>query len=134
MPYQGFADGLYLLKQKGAKGVDHYGILDVGNRIGHPQADGRHPIVIHQTPPTIAMSWLQDTGAWTMAGRISDEADAIRRMRVALQKPGYDLFGHNCEHFARFVATGKRESTQLQAVGVVVGLAALTILAWRSEG
>lgn len=37
----------------------------------------------------------------------------------ALRRPSYDLFGNNCENFARYVATGKRESTQVQAVGIL---------------
>ncbi len=134
MPYQGYADGLCLLMQPGAKGVDHYGILDIGNRIGHPQVDGRHPIVIHQTPPTIVMNWLQETGSWSVRGRITDEPYAIGRLKAALKNPSYDVFGNNCEHFARFVATGKRESTQLQVIVVVAGLAALAFAAWHSEG
>ena len=126
MPYQQLEDGLYLLKKKSeGKGVDHYGILDVGNRIGNPGVDGRHPVVIHQTPPSIKFDWLQGTGAWAILGLITDETDAIARMNNAFQNPAYHLFGHNCEHFARYVATGRRESTQLQAVGVVAGLVAL---------
>ena len=128
MPYQQYPDGLYLLKQKPeAKGVDHYGILDVGNRMGHPQVDGRHPVVIHQTPPSIRLDWLQYTGTWSVLGRITDEDEAKARMNVAFENPNYDLFGHNCEHFARYVATGRHESTQLQAVGIVAGLTALVI-------
>jgi len=130
MPYQKYPDGLYLLKQKSAaKGVDHYGILDIGNRISHPQVDGRHPVVIHQTPPSIKIDWLQNSGVWEILGRITDEQDAITRMTSAFQSSNYNLFGHNCEHFARYVATGRHESTQLQAVGVVAGLAALVFYA-----
>ena len=43
----------------------------------------------------------------------------------------YDLFGNNCEHFARYVALGNRESTQVQGAVVLTGLAALTILSLR---
>jgi len=132
MPYQGYSDGLYLLRKKSEdKGVDHYGILDIGNRINHPHVDGRHPTVVHQTPPAIKIDWLQSTDIWSVLGRITDEADAIQRMFAASQNPAYDLFGHNCEHFARYVATGRRESTQLQAVGLVAGLTALVFLAGR---
>ena len=99
--------------------------MDVGNRLGLPQANGLHPVVVHQTPPSIKLDWLQDTGGWEVLGKITDEANAISRMKTSLGNPTYDLFGHNCEHFARYVATGKRESTQLQAVGVVAGLVAL---------
>ena len=132
MPYQDYPDGLYLLKQQSQrKPVDHYGVLDVGNRLGLPQVIGIHPVVVHQTPPTITLSWLQDTGIWTVLGRVENEASAMQRMRHALREPTYDLFGHNCEQFARYVATGKKESTQLQAAGFVVGLVALVYVAGR---
>lgn len=129
MPYQNLNDGLYLVRQKSAaKGVDHYGILDVGNRIKHPQVIPVQPVVIHQRPPHIQLDWLQNTGEWMILGVITDEADAITRMNEAVENPNYDLFGHNCEHFARFVATGKRESTQIQVAVVLVGLAALVFM------
>lgn len=112
MPYQGYSDGLYLVKQKSPnKGVDHYGILDIGNRVRHPNVYGDHPVVIQQVPPTLRVDWFQNTGAWEVLGRITYEAMAIQRMNTAFATPNYDLFGNNCEHFARFVATGKREST-----------------------
>ena len=132
MPYQKYQDGLYLLKQKSQdKGVDHYGIMDIGNRLYLPQANGLHPVVVHQTPPSVTLNWLQETGSWEVLGKITDEANAINRMKASLENPAYDLFGHNCEHFARYVATGKRESTQLQAVGIVAGLAALVYFGGR---
>lgn len=134
MPYQDYTDGLYLLKKESSKkGFEHYGILDVGNRLHHPDVDGCHPVVVHQTPPSICIEWLQDTGIWDVMGKITDEAAAIQRMLIAFSTPDYDLFGNNCEHFARFVATGNRESTQLQAAGIVTGLTALTIYAISSE-
>jgi len=132
MPYQGYDDGLYLMKQKSEdKGVDHYGILDIGNKIRHPKVDGVNPIVIHQTPPNIRIDWFQNTGAWELLGKITDEKMAIERMKHTVKDSGYNLFGHNCEHFARFVATGKKESEQLQAAVALAGLAVLTIAAMR---
>jgi len=126
MPYAGLEDGLYLVQQRSAsKGVDHFGILDIGNRIGHPDVDGRQPVVIHQTPPSLAMNWLQDTGEWKVLGRITDERDAIDRMNKAWETPNYNLFGNNCEHFARYVATGVRESKQVQSGVFIAGLALL---------
>lgn len=126
MPYGNLQDGLYLLRQSAQKpGIHHYGILDVGNRIGHPQVSGQQPVVIHQTPPTIRIDWLPNTGQWEIHQRITNEAEAVQRINQAFSMPSYDLFGNNCEHFARFVANGVRESTQLQAAGVVAGLAAL---------
>jgi len=132
MPYQEYEDGLYLLKQKSArKGVAHYGIMDVGNRLRHPGVNGQQPVVIHQTPPTIKMDWLQDTGDWLVLGKITDEEDAISRLNIVLQKPNYNLFVNNCEHFARYVATGRYESTQLQAAVFMGGLVAISLMADR---
>jgi hypothetical protein len=128
VPYQGYADGLYLLKQQSAgKGVEHYGILDVGNRLRHPQVNYPQPIVVHQTPPSLRLDWLQNTGAWSVLARIEPEQSAVDRIRKAFEDPKYDLFGNNCEHFARYVATGRRQSTQLRAAVVVAGLAALAV-------
>ena len=130
MPYEHLDDGLYLLKQKSAeKGVDHYGILDVGNRLRHPEVVAQvQPVVVHQRPPRIQLDWLQNTGQWQVLGKITDEADAIVRMMAAAKNPKYDLFGHNCEHFARYVATGRHESTQIQAAVVLAGLAAIAFM------
>ena len=134
MSYQGYPEGLYLVVQKSTeKGVDHYGILDIGNRLGMPGADGINPVIVHQCPPGIRADWLQNTGAWSVRGKITDEPYAIERYKAALANPAYDLFGHNCEHFARFVATGVQESTQLQAAGWVAGLAVLALVAFNSR-
>jgi hypothetical protein len=133
MPYQGYPDGLYLVKQKSAeKGVEHYGVLDIGNRIGHPGVIGVMPVVLHQVPPTLRLDWVHLTGNWVVLGRVTDESMARERIRAAAAQPNYDLFGNNCEHFARYVATGRRESTQLQAVGIFAGLALLAIWAIAS--
>ncbi len=127
MPYQNLADGLHLLRQRSQskEGVYHYGVLDVGNRLRrHPALPYlQHPVVIHQTPPTIQANWLRDTGMWDHLGFVeyAEEANAVSRIMQALQDPLYDLFGNNCEHFARFVTTGRRESTQVNNfVGIVL--------------
>ncbi len=106
--------------------------MDVGNRLALLNVDGSHPVVVHQTPPAISLHWLKDTGTWKVLSKITDEAEAIQRMKKALENPKYDLFGHNCEHFARYVATGRRESTQLQVAGAAAaGLVALVYVASR---
>lgn len=131
MPYAGFEDGLYLLKQKSEdKGVDHYGILDIGNRMGLPNIRYLidQPVVIHQTHPKITLDWLQETGTWNMLGKITDEIDAKKRIEHALENPSYNLFINNCEHFARYVATGVKESKQIQALAFFSGLATLVYL------
>ena len=131
MPYENLSDGLYLLRQRSQskQGVFHYGVLDVGNRLGREPAlpYHQHPVVIHQTPPAIHANWLRDTGVWENLGFVAyaDEAAAIERITQALMNPLYDLFGNNCEHFARFVTTGRRESVQVKnLVGIVLLVAA----------
>lgn len=131
MPYQGLRNGLYLLKQKSIeKGVEHYGILDIGNLLQLKEArQALQPVVVHQTMPSIRYDWLQDTGSWTIEGKIFDEEYALSRIREAFKNPDYDLFINNCEHFARYVATGVRESRQVQAGVILTSLAALAIYA-----
>ncbi len=47
MPYQGLADGLYLVMQRSpGKAIDHYGILDIGNRLAVGGADGINPVAL----------------------------------------------------------------------------------------
>ena len=134
MPYQNLQDGLYLLKKKSAqKGAEHFGILDIGNRMRNPGVTVNHPVIVHQTPPSIRVDWLQNTGIWQVLDRIVDEADAIQRMNAAFRNPSYSLFGNNCEHFARYVATGARESYQLQAAGLVAGLTAIAFMLIQDE-
>jgi hypothetical protein len=132
MPFQGLEDALYLVAQRSPKkGVDHYGILDVGNNLGYVAAPA--PVVVHQSPPAIRADWLSVTGAWRVVWRIPDTAGALDRLRLALARPSYDLLGNNCEHFARYVATGKRESTQLHSAMVIVSLGSLVVLAAKAQ-
>lgn len=130
MPHNIRKAGLYLMIQKTQmKGVlvDHYSILDIGNRMNLPNA-GWQPLVIHQTPPQIRLDRLADTGDWKVLGKITDESDAISRIRKAIENTSYDLFGNNCEHFARYVATGRRESTQLQAWAFIASLIGIIVV------
>ena len=131
MPYGDIDDGLYLMVSKSMDGkIIHYGILDVGNVLQYPNSNGSHPIVYHQTPPRIQIQWLQDTGdGWVIIGQVTDIQYAKHRLLLALQNPEYEVFGNNCEHFARFVAGGKKYSIQIQNGG---GLVALGIFAWAA--
>lgn len=133
MPYQGFTDGLYFLKRPciGKAGLDHYGILDIGNHTRHPQADGIHPVIIEMKPPHLQIRWFGPSdGIWTIEGPIADEQAAIERLHSAFRSPGYHWFGNNCEHFARFVATGARESRQVQSGVALAGLVLTLTALW----
>jgi hypothetical protein len=119
MPHAGLPDGLYLAKQLSArKRVDHFGIIDVGNRLGHPSVrPGDPPVVVHRTSQGLRLQWLHETDPWPECQHIVDEAGAMERIREAFK-----------DHFARFVASGKKHSIQVQAGLFVVGLAALFAL------
>lgn len=135
MPYQKWDDGLYLAKRSAtAKFVDHYGVIDVGNRVGLVLAPRNTPlpVLIHQSQAGIRSDWLE--GNWEIESKIVDESAARKRIQVALGTPDYDLFGNNCEHFARFIATGERASVQLRTATVIAGLAAVVWLATSEAG
>jgi hypothetical protein len=130
-PYQKLRDGLYLLRKwSTAKGVWHFGILDVGNQIKNTHVKrGSQPIVIHQTPPTLRLEWLSETGNWELLGRIADQPFALLRIEEAAKNRTYNLFANNCQHFATYVATGVRQSPQVQIAMALLGLATLAVFA-----
>jgi hypothetical protein len=120
--------GLYKVRQEGgSKKVAHYGILDVGNCLRRPDGSYFDSVIIHQTPPGLRHDSLHDFGPFKVVRTIRDVEGAIRRYNQALENPRYDLFGNNCEHFAGYVETGRRESGQLQGFVVLGILAAILI-------
>jgi hypothetical protein len=127
VPIQQLSPGLYWITQQSPKkGVEHHAILDLGNRLRYRDVDPRHPIIVHQSPPAIRRGAFIGTGTWKIIMKLEDEPGAIRRLIAACANPVYNTTGNNCEHFARYVATGKRESQQVQVVGLVgflIGLA-----------
>ena len=123
MPYQGFSDGLYVMKQfRADKGVFHFAIMDVGNRLRLTGVQpGTEPVMVHQPPEGLRADFLGQTiGTWSSLGKVADEAKARERLLEAMKTPEYNLFGNNCEHFVNFVASGMRRSTQLLIGGLVV--------------
>ena len=44
-------------------------------------------------------------------------SEVVRRALSRLGENGYDMFGNNCEHFARWCVTGERRSDQIQRFG-----------------
>lgn len=134
MPYQGYPDGVYLGTQSSRKGgFAHYLVLDIGNRLQVPAADGINPVAVHQCPPRIRADWFRDVGDCLLLAVASDEKAARLRYEAALTSPDYYLFRHNCEQFARFVVTGTWESKQLQALGWLAGITALAVVAGGND-
>lgn len=135
MPFKKFTDGLYLAKQKSRikpNLIDHYGIIDIGNILNHPQGNKKIPIVIHQAFPTVRIDRLRNTGKWNILGKVKDSklSNAKLRIQTAIKNPKYNFFCNNCEQFARYVTTGIKESKQLQAAVCIVALGALLSLIW----
>lgn len=138
MPYQDVPDGLYLAKQKSIIKpglIDHYGVIDIGNILTHPQGNLIMPIVIHQAFPSIRVDWLCNTGIWAEIYKVNDSqvSEVKERIKEALKNPKYDLFGNNCEHFARYVTTGIKESKQLQSAVAVAAIGAIIYSLWHIE-
>jgi Lecithin retinol acyltransferase len=130
-----YSDGIYLLNKPienpFQKPGRHYGILIKGQRFLEILGiHDRRPIVIHKTNNGIYRD-SAETYEWEILGQVPPHqiTDAMRRMQLSLLSPlNYDLFINNCEHFARFVTTGKKESSQVQGVAVIGGLVLLLLL------
>ena len=122
------AEGLYLIRQhSSAKGVHHFGILDVGNHLAYHTVYDH--VVVHLTHPVVRADWLSATGHWEVLAKIVDVAGALGRLRHAVNRPCYDLVFNNCEHFATYVATGVRESRQVKEVLTLAGVVGIVAFA-----
>ena len=120
--------GLFLARRYSSeKGVHHFGILDVGNHLGYEAA--REPVMIHMVSPHVRAEWFSTTGHWDMFEPITDVPGAVARLQQALGLPCYDLVFNNCEHFARYVATGVRESRQVKEVLTLAGVVGIVAFA-----
>jgi len=91
----------------------HHGI-DVGNgRIIHFSGEvgrKRNAAVVLATRSEFAAGGDIEVVSYAS----SDSADqVVNRARSRLGESGYDLFGNNCEHFARWCKTGQKRSEQV---------------------
>lgn len=133
MPYvhpltrEQLADGLYRIQQFDAqKGVEHSGIVDIGNCTGlAPVFFAAEPFVIHLPSSGFRIQALSETGSWKVIRRIKDQRTAIARVRKIHANPEeYSLLTNNCEHFVEFVENGVPKSPQLlKGLLTVAGIA-----------
>lgn len=122
MGYERILDGMYLVVQRSErKGVVHEAILIAQRWFDDTFIDASDPIVVHQVPPRIRRDQALDTGPWMIVAKIADGAGAMRRLMVAIRTPNYHLLWNNCQHFARYIAYGKKESPQVQTAFVILG-------------
>jgi hypothetical protein len=129
MSYERASSGVYLLKRRAPrKCADHYGVGVDGNWV--MRLSKTYPVVVHLTPASLEIERWHET-EWVKVEVAPDPRAALDRLSTATQRQRWDLFTNNCEQFAREVVSGKRESRQLQGVGI--GLAALAVVALGSR-
>jgi hypothetical protein len=132
-------NGMYLVKRPiiDYKAGEHYGVMICGKTLRKLRfPENRFPenrsIIIHKTDQGISPIWTDISGKWHLVNGgtvLPNQIDeAITRIKISLATPNYHLIFSNCEHFARFVTQGIAQSTQVQNVVVVGGLAALFLL------
>jgi len=119
-------DGVYLIKRKSDYlAIEHYGVLVVGKPLGLLGYSNKSPLVFHLTDLGFQVDWLEIFGNPEVLGKVdsTQEMQAIKRLTFASNNLNRWHVGNNCEHFARFVAEGISQSTQVQTVGILGGLA-----------
>jgi hypothetical protein len=131
-----YEEGLYIVKRPASlpPGTMHYGFAAVGRyaRFFDPLSNG--PVVIHKTNQPGRHCDSFNSYEWERVEKIPDVylARVLYRARISWNDP-YDLFLDNCEHWARYIATGKKESTQVQTFVKVVGFGTLAYLCLRGD-
>ena len=112
-----------------AKGVEHYA---AGISGWHAWRVGSgNPSVVQLLPSGICVEpWLAGDG-WQVLERAQDPEGALKRLE-SLRDARFGLLNYNCEHFARDIVSGKRESRQLQGAVLVACLCMGLVIAARS--
>ena len=121
-----FEEGVYLVKRKSVYfDKDHYGFAVVGKFLKYFDSSWDRPKVIHKTNLGVHADPFEPF-SWERIEKMS-ESDirlAVLRTKISMND-AYDLLLDNCEHFARFVITGIKESSQIQNA-VKLGIAGVT--------
>jgi hypothetical protein len=137
MTYLDVPKGLYRITRETRKFgglVWHHAILDNGNRLRHPDAPNGAPVIYHMTTRGIRAEIMgPETWSVNIGAPIQDLEGAKLRIQLTQYNPDYDLLSNNCEHFVNFVATGKKESKQVQVAGLFVAIGALVAVAFNSK-
>ncbi len=114
-----------LRRWDGAKLVDHYAVgFPRGSawRLGQATA-----VVVQLLPSEIAVEPWSNGAGWHVLERTTDLEAAVNRLERVTGR-GFRLLAWNCEHFARFVVSGRPMSTQVQLVGLATGVACAVAL------
>ena len=128
-----FVEGIFLVRRKSVKyiGVDHYGFVVSGKDLAYFDTSWKESRVIHKTNIGVHAD-TYFVSEWEIVEKIRDDQIpfAIFRTRLTLNDR-YKVLSGNCEHFARFVTTGKKESSQVQNVMALSVIGAVIYCATR---
>lgn len=125
------SDGIYQVKRKSDYPfMEHYGVVVSGRFLKNFGFSSYRTKVIHKTNVGVFADDYNYSD-WQIIKKIPENQIplAIMRARVSIDNV-YDLLIDNCEHFARFVTEGKKQSSQVQNF-VVLGGIALTLILLR---
>ena len=121
--------GFYLVRRRKCF-VRHFGVL--------AELPGRPAEVFELLPEGYRVTDLATFGAGRAVSfsdwRPVSEGPGIRARlaALALERPAWNLCTHNCEHAARWVLTGRRESRQIgRWAGVAAALVGAAVLLGR---
>lgn len=128
-----YSDGIYLVRttsQLLPNVLHHFGVMIVGKLLRELDYSDDNPLVFHLTDGGFQVDWVEAFGKPEMLGKVDllSESQAIGRLGFASRNLNTWYVGNDCEHVARFVAEGYKQSTQLQNFGVLGGLALAFLL------
>jgi hypothetical protein len=124
------SEGIYQVKRKSVYPlIEHYGVVIVGKQLEQLGFDDGKSLVFHKTDLGINIE-LFNVKEWQRlkfvpANQVKQE---MVRLKFALKNQQKYSLLDNCEHFSQFVMEGIAQSTQVQNVVFVGGLAALFLL------
>lgn len=130
-----FDEGIYLVKRKSVitPVMEHYGIAILGKYLNYFDSSWKEPKVIHKTNLGVHADSFHSFD-WEKVEKISNSTiyEVIMRTNLS-QYDVYNLLVNNCEHFARFVTTGKKESSQVQNAFGLGLISLITYLVLRDD-
>ena len=130
-----YLEGIFLVKRisTAIPSKEHFGFVVSGKFLRSFDLSGYKAKVIHKVNTGVFQE-SYDPRNWQVIHKMSQNEIPMAVLRAKLTlNDRYDLLSDNCEHFARFVTTGRKESLQVQsAIGwAAIGLA--TYLWFRDD-
>lgn len=131
-----YPSGIYLINTASETApniIDHFGVMIVGKHLRLLDLSDERPLVFHLINTGLQVDWLEVFGKPKDLGKVSStqELAAINRLRFASNNLNRWYISNNCEHFARYVTEGYKQSIQLQNATFLGSLAATFL--WLSN-